>query len=954
MMTRTSCRDHIRLIVGTLAMALAIAAILAPPAVQSVAKPAFIDVPTGLTVEKATKDGIELHWNEVAGASFYELERSESMSGPFINTGPSSKTSFTDSVVEPSHAYVYRVRAFGKDDKQRDVSSEPSNMAMGTAITFEPDQLKGQRIKAQHVDDVRKAIDAVRNVANMPPANWARPVLNGAIVRAADVLELRSKLKEALSALNIEPQPYTDFDLIGRVSVVRAVHIEELRTNSTRGSSSGAGPFYGNPSRSMAGEFGPLIDLPLVPVHLSILPDRRILFWGRDLALDQQQVILDPITKAVKQAAGHSEAYVCKVEDQSISGLTRVANTTTNLFCSGHSFLPNGNLFVAGGHRSPHFDRAGEIHTNIFNYTEGTWTRGRDMNNGRWYPYTVTLGTGDVLIMAGDYWVNEPPDPPDVLYDPNRPTPSNPTFAPNLVPQVYTPVQGGLRDLDPPLDSMLTQYPYLHLTSNGKVFQAQSGFFTNEQNNPEVDRQSRLLDPKAPTGAQWKPIQSTGYPHAIGSSVLLSGDRVLLVGGFDNSQKPTKDAETINLNVDSPSWTPAKPMRFARTYHTATILPDGKVLVTGGVGCKGVNNIESYDINNNALIMCSAGQVLIPELWDPQSDKWTLMAPHTQIRAYHSVAALLPDGRVLVGGSGLPGTVGEIGSGGSKITDQEISKQQLNAMSLGHNNIEIFSPPYLFNSDGSLAERPVITSVVTATSGYVSDGETFFIGTSGAGSVTKVSLMRLPSVTHGFNQDQRRIYLQPTLTNGGVFVTVPSSPNQCPPGYYMLFVLNSAGVPSVAEIIRVQNVSLFPDDTPKDTASGAGATWEQGIEFSSFLNGQITHIRFWKAPGEPTGGHVGHIWNAATGAELASAQFLNETDSGWQEAQLQTPLPITAGVRYRVTYNIHSVVAKTFNALSYPNSSWPLIGWGSYFSTPAGSFPTSASLSNLFADVRFK
>ena len=237
----------------------------------------------------------------------------------------------------------------------------------------------------------------------------------------------------------------------------------------------------------------------------------------------------------------------------------------------------------------------------------------------------------------------------------------------------------------------------------------------------------------------------------------------------------------------------------------------------------------------------------------------------------------------------------------------------------------------------------------------VTDGETFFIGASGAGSQPRVSLVRLPSVTHAFNQDQRQITLDPPmLASGGFWVTAPNSPNQCPPGIYMMFVLNSAGVPSIAQFITIKNSMLLPNDIPETTATGGGQTWEQGIEFSSAVPGQITHVRFYKAAAEPSGGHVGRIWNAVTGELLASAPFVNETAEGWQEAQLSTPLPIAADVRYKVTYNVSNLVVKTFNVLDYPILSWPLTGWGSSFSTPAGTFPTTGSTSNLFADVRFK
>jgi hypothetical protein len=333
------------------------------------------------------------------------------------------------------------------------------------------------------------------------------------------------------------------------------------------------------------------------------------------------------------------------------------------------------------------------------------------------------------------------------------------------------------------------------------------------------------------------------------------------------------------------------------------------------------------------------------------------MAPQNELRAYHSVAALLPDGRVLVGGGGFPGAVGEFGVT-SRITDNDIRTLQYNAFAVGHANFEIFSPPYLFNANGTVATRPAITSTPPQ---YVANGDTFFISTSGTGSGSRVSLVRLPSVTHGFNQDQRQITIIPSLASGGLFVTVPASPNICPPGYYMLFVLNAADVPSVAKIIRVQNTSIFPVDMPVTTASGAGLTWEQGVEFSSLVDGQITHIRFWKAPGE-TGAHVGHIWDAVTHAELASVQFFNETASDWQEAQLSTPLFITANRRYKVTFNVNNLGAKTFDVFTdwhpglpfRPILSWPLVAWGSSFSTPAGIFPTTGSTSNLFADVRFK
>ena len=186
-------------------------------------------------------------------------------------------------------------------------------------------------------------------------------------------------------------------------------------------------------------------------------------------------------------------------------------------------------------------------------------------------------------------------------------------------------------------------------------------------------------------------------------------------------------------------------------------------------------------------------------------------------------------------------------------------------------------------------------------------------------------------------------------------VTAPVDPKVCPPGYYMLFVLNN-GVPSVAKIVRVQQgqtTSFFPTAVPATSASGQGSTWEQGLEFSSSVSGQITHVRFWKALGEPAGNHFARIWST-NGTQLVSVPFGCESPAGWQEVQLPTPFQVTAGVRYRVTYNIQSVGAKTFNTLDNPITVGSLTGWRSYFSTPAGSFPTTSSGSNLFVDIVFK
>ena len=113
---------------------------------------------------------------------------------------------------------------------------------------------------------------------------------------------------------------------------------------------------------------------------------------------------------------------------------------------------------------------------------------------------------------------------------------------------------------------------------------------------------------------------------------------------------------------------------------------------------------------------------------------------------------------------------------------------------VNHYDAEIFSPPYLFKG-----ARPYISSA-PATLNY---GETFFVGTANAGTISRVTWIRLGSVTHAFDSNQRLNQLSFRQAPGGLSVTAPASSNLAPPGHYMLFILNGNGVPSVARIIKI-------------------------------------------------------------------------------------------------------------------------------------------------------
>jgi hypothetical protein len=144
---------------------------------------------------------------------------------------------------------------------------------------------------------------------------------------------------------------------------------------------------------------------------------------------------------------------------------------------------------------------------------------------------------------------------------------------------------------------------------------------------------------------------------------------------------------------------------------------------------------------------------------------------------------------------------------------------------------------------------------------------------------------------------------------------------------------------------------LFPTlPGPVTSVSGEGKTWEQAIHLTSTETGKITHIRFWKVP-EECGSHVGRIWSD-TGAQLRSANFTGETASGWQEAPISPPLQITAGTKYRISYNVNCYGGKILSGLTSPYLREPLIAWRGFYTTPSATFPNTSSASNFLADVK--
>jgi galactose oxidase len=410
------------------------------------------------------------------------------------------------------------------------------------------------------------------------------------------------------------------------------------------------------------------------------------------------------------------------------------------LFCSGHTLMADGRLMVSGGHLA---DDRGLRATNIFDPVTQTWTTGLPkMAQGRWYPTVTTLADGRIVTVAGrDSAANEV-----------------------LVPEIW---EGGKWVRLPGASLRLPYYPFLFLAPNGKVFYA-------------GDRvQGRWLDVDATTTkgrGRWTTAASLKHLWAFnrdyGSAVMYETGKVLVVGGGGDptrstpdpkSATPTATAETIDLNLTGPTWRNTDPMRFARRHLNATILPDGQVLVTGGTSAGGFNTL--------------AGTVRAAEVWNPQTGRWTQLAANAVDRVYHSVSLLLPDGTVLHGASG-----DALAPGGAPYPARR--------------SHEIYRPPYLFKG-----VRPAITGLSKTTVGY---GETFTVNTAFAAQITAVRWIRLGSVTHAFDANQRANTLTFSRGSGLVRVTAPANARRAPPGHYLLYLLNRNGVPSAGRVVMVR------------------------------------------------------------------------------------------------------------------------------------------------------
>jgi hypothetical protein len=314
------------------------------------------------------------------------------------------------------------------------------------------------------------------------------------------------------------------------------------------------------------------------------------------------------------------------------------------------------------------------------------------------------------------------------------------------IPEIYDPTANGWTKLTSANNPFET-YPFNYQLPDGRVIHVGGSEYAVVTDILDLNTEKwSVVDPNIVDG---------------GSSAMYLPGKIIKAGSATDSQAVGPSANTtyvLDMTQSTPAWQQTPSMAYARSFINLVTLPDDTVLALGGESDKNGGNI--------------ANAVYAAELWSPLTQTWTTMSSMHTPREYHGTALLLPDARVLVSG---------MGSDFGKVPDEK--------------NAEFYSPPYLFKG-----ARPTISQAPT----QISYGSNFFVATPDAANITRAVLIRTGAVTHFFSANNGYVPLTIQQGAGGLTLSAPANGNLAAPGFYMLFIVNSAGVPCVAPFVQLQ------------------------------------------------------------------------------------------------------------------------------------------------------
>ncbi|MDX3516635.1 galactose oxidase-like domain-containing protein [Streptomyces scabiei] len=438
------------------------------------------------------------------------------------------------------------------------------------------------------------------------------------------------------------------------------------------------------------------------------------------------------------------------------NGTYKQIPTPDDMFCAGHVQLDDGRVLVmsgnkaypvAGGH-----GYEGYKDSYVFDPVTETYSKTNDMNDGHWYPSATVLGNGDVISFGG------------LREDSTG----------SVTAELWSDAEQKWLELWKVHQtwSYWGLYPSMILMQDGRLFYSGSHVFGN--NIPGTG--SAVYDYGANTITSVPGLRNKDQRDQSASVLLppAQDQKVLTLGGGNIESNPDANrlTDVIDLKAANPAYVAGPPIpqgtvdlgngKVAQTggqgkmYVSAVLLPDGKVLETGGA------------LHNRA------DPVYESSLYDPATNTFDPVAPDPEERGYHSSAFLLPDGRVM--------TTGDNPGNGS-----------------WNHDVSVYTPPYLLKGP-----RPKITSVIDKEWVY---GDTQRITVDRP--IVKAELIRPAAVTHSSDPNQRFVDLPLSVDGNSIDLNVTSNPNLAPPGWYMLFAVDANGVPSVAEWVHLQGPSAL-------------------------------------------------------------------------------------------------------------------------------------------------